>query len=183
MNSHKSTTPNPPASPTSADALNVLAWLERVIEETPETRAIEEEELAKYHLAIALTRAREAAGHTQSTLALELGVRQSLVSRWEHINHNHTIETLLKLMQATGAKLVLGVEVDGEYIAVTPTAERSVVFSEQSYNKMKHQAETAGLTVRELLLASLASQKAAQEPTGAVTNHPYLEHRRDHTPP
>jgi DNA-binding transcriptional regulator YiaG len=74
-------------------------------------------QFTKYHLATALIQAREAAGHSQSSLA-QLGVQQSLVSKWEHINHNHALETLLNLSRATGAKLVLGLEVDGKLIPV-----------------------------------------------------------------
>jgi hypothetical protein len=61
--------------PLGADTLNAIEWLNSILPDTPQMRAIEEEEWTKYNLAIALIKAREAAGHTQSSLAVELGVQ------------------------------------------------------------------------------------------------------------
>ena len=140
---------------------DVLAWLDSILPDTPEMQAIEEEELTKYQLALALIQAREAAGHSQSSLAQELGVQQSLVSKWEHINHTHTLETLLSLTRATGAKLVLGLEVDGKLIPVSPAAKRCVLLSETVYENLEQRGQSVGLTARELLLAPLAVSEPA----------------------
>ena len=140
---------------------DVLAWLDSILPDTPEMQAIEEEELTKYQLALALIQAREAAGHSQSSLAQELGVQQSLVSKWEHINHNHTLETLLSLARATGAKLVLGLEVDGKLIPVSSAAKRCALLSETVHANLEQRGASVGLTARELLLAPLAVSEPA----------------------
>ena len=131
----------------NTEPLDVLAWLETTLPDTPEMQAIELEERTKFNLASALIRAREAAGHTQTTLATEIGVRQSLISKWENINHNHTLETLLALCQATGANLVLGLEVQGELVPVTSAAERCILTAES--NSTQHEsAEQEKLPVK-----------------------------------
>lgn len=144
-------------SPVGANTLNAIEWLNSILPDTPEMRAIEEEENAKYNLAVALTQAREAAGHTQSSLAAELGVQQSLVSKWEKIHHNHTLETLLQLCNATGAKLVMGLEVNGQLLPITSATERCILLSEKTYQQVKHHADAIGLTPREVLLAPIVS--------------------------
>ncbi len=147
--------------PIGADTLDALEWLNSIIVDTPETRAIEEEEWTKYNLAIALIKAREAAGHTQSSLAVELGVQQSLVSKWEKIDYNHTLETLLQICNATGTKLVMGVQIGNEVVPVTRSAERYVLLSETTFKNLQQRAEITGLTPREVLLAPLASVAVA----------------------
>ena len=146
----------------SSDAeLDVLEWLKNHSEETSEKQIIRDEEWIKYNLAAVLSKAREAAGHSQSSLAQELGVQQSLVSKWEHINHNHTLETLLNLSRATGAKLVLGLEVDGKLIPISPAAKRCVLLSETVHANLEQRGASVGLTARELLLAPLAVNEPA----------------------
>ncbi len=140
----------------SNDEIDAIAWLKSQSEETPEKQIIRDEEWTKYNLAEALSKAREAAGYSQSSLAQELGVQQSLVSKWEHINHNHTLETLLNLARATGAKLVLGLEVDGKLIPVSSAAKRCVLLSETVHANLEERGQSVGLTARELLLAPLA---------------------------
>jgi transcriptional regulator with XRE-family HTH domain len=136
---------------------DVLAWLESILPDTPEMRAIEEEENAKFDLAIALSKAREASGHTQSSLANELGVNQSLVSKWEKIDHNHTLETLLALCRATGANLVMGLEINGQLVPVTEATKRCVLLSEKTQKHLEAQAEQSGLTPREVLMAQFVT--------------------------
>jgi transcriptional regulator with XRE-family HTH domain len=122
-------------------------------------RAIEAEELAKYKLAVALSNAREAAGLTQDQLAKKLGVPQSLISRWEHINHNHTLETLLKLCNATDARLVLGLEIKGELIPVTPAAVDCVTLPRRTSSALKARAARSERSVRDELTALFAPRK------------------------
>lgn len=140
----------------SKDTTDVLAWLHSVIPDTPQMQAIADEENAKYDLAMALTKAREAAGHTQTSLAAELGVTQSLVSKWEKINHNHTLETVLALCRATGANLVMGLEVNGQLIPITKATERCVLLSQKTHQQLEQLAQASGLSAREVLLSPLA---------------------------
>jgi transcriptional regulator with XRE-family HTH domain len=142
-------------SPVGANTLNAIEWLNSILPDTLEMRAIEDEENAKYNLAVALTQAREAAGHTQTSLATQLGVQQSLVSKWEKIDHNHTLETLLHLCNATGAKLVMGLEVNGQLLPITSATERCILLSEKTYHQVEQQAHATNLTLHEVLAAPL----------------------------
>jgi transcriptional regulator with XRE-family HTH domain len=148
-----------------ANTLDALEWLDSVLPDSAQMRAIELEERTKYELAMALTRAREASGHTQSSLAEQLNVQQSLISKWEKVNHNHTLETLLHLCQATGAPLVLGLEIGGQFVPVTPAAERCVLLSEQTHTEVKIQADAVGVSTREVLLAPLVTRVKSRRTT------------------
>ncbi len=150
-------TKRPQIKRSSDDELDVIQWLKNHSEETVEKQILRDEEWTKYNLAEALAQAREASGHTQSSLAQELGIRQSLVSKWEHIDHNHTLETLLNLTRTTGAKLVLGFEVKGKLIPISSASERCILLTETVYANLEQRAKSVGLTVQALLLAPLAA--------------------------
>jgi transcriptional regulator with XRE-family HTH domain len=141
----------PRVKKTSQKPMGVLEWLNSIIPDTPEMQAIEAEEIAKYKLADALSKARDAAKLTQAQLAKKLGVPQSLISRWENINHNHTLETLLKLCDATDAQLVLGLVVKDELIPVTPAAEDCVALSKRTSHALKARAARSKRSVQDEL--------------------------------
>lgn len=56
-----------------------------------------------------LTRARKRAGLTQAELARRAGTSQPVISAYEHGRRDPSIETLRRLVRATGAELELGV--------------------------------------------------------------------------
>ena len=60
-----------------------------------------------------LTRARKRAGLTQAELARRAGTSQPVISAYEHGRRDPSIETLRRLVRATGAKLELGVSARG----------------------------------------------------------------------
>ena len=139
--------------------VDIADWLERFVPDTSEMRAVAAEEAAKYQLAVALSEARKKAGLTQTQLAKKMGVPQSLISRWEHINHNHTLETLLKLCEATDAKLVIGLEVADHFLPVTAAAECCVILPEEACETLKERASRATRSVRSELTALLMPQQ------------------------
>ena len=114
-------------------AVDLEKWMIDMIPDTPEAQAIALEEAVKYRLVVALSKARKAAGYTQADLAKKMGVKQSLISRWENVNQNHTLETLLQLCHATEADLVMGLKIGSEFIPITAVAEDCVL------NLDKHQ--------------------------------------------
>ena len=59
--------------------------------------------------AAALTRARKRAGLTQAELARRAGTSQPVISAYEHGRRDPGVETLRRLIRATGAELELGV--------------------------------------------------------------------------
>lgn len=145
---------------------NVLEWLDSVIPDTPEMRAIEREEVALIGLARTLRLARERAGLTQKDLAKRLGVSQSQVSKWENVNANHTLQSILKYLSGLGAEagqegaaeLVLAVRAtNGDYLPVTPLAERTVVLDDNVNRELVARAAKAGKNRRETVADLLAS--------------------------
>ena len=59
--------------------------------------------------AAVLTRARQRAGLTQAELARRAGTSQPVISAYERGRRDPSIETLRRLVRATGAELELGV--------------------------------------------------------------------------
>ncbi len=74
---------------------------------TPEERAGYEEMLRNVRFGYALGGIREQRGLTQQALADIIGVKRSAIARLEGGDHAPTMTTLLKLVQALDAKLVI----------------------------------------------------------------------------
>ncbi len=104
--------------------VDLAKWMKDLIPDTPEMQAIANEEAVKYCLVVALAKARKTVGYTQAQLAKKMGVKQSLISRWENVNQNHTLETLLRLCNAVNAELVIGLKTTDEFIPITAAREQ-----------------------------------------------------------
>jgi transcriptional regulator with XRE-family HTH domain len=107
-------------------SVDLAKWMKDLIPDTPEMQAIANEEAVRYCLVVALAKARKAAGYTQAQLAKKMGVKQSLISRWENVNQNHTLETLLQLCSAVNAELVMGIKTADEFIPITSATEHHI---------------------------------------------------------
>jgi transcriptional regulator with XRE-family HTH domain len=123
-------------------------WIDEMIPKTPEMRAIEIEESIKYHLVVALAKARKAAGYTQAELAKKMGVKQSLISRWENVNQNHTLETLLQLCHAVNAELVIGIKTVDEFIPITSATEHPVSLPQNLILEKPRDSNTVTIPVK-----------------------------------
>ena len=86
---------------------DVIAALEQMIDETPETRRAGKKEALRITLTDAMRKARKRAGLTQAQLAERLGngVSQSWVSKLESANYDHQIESVLDYLDALEAEL------------------------------------------------------------------------------
>lgn len=94
---------------------DVLAFLDEIIPDTPETRRAGKKEALRITLTDAMRTARKRAGLTQVQLAERLGdgVTQSWVSKLESANYDHQIESILDYLDALEAELgitILGKE-------------------------------------------------------------------------
>jgi transcriptional regulator with XRE-family HTH domain len=142
---------------------NVMDWLDELVVSDPEAQAAYEDETLRLRLADALRKAREEAGMTQTMVAEEMGVRQSLISKLERPDHNHTVETALAYLQAVGANLVVAVvTADGQDLIPASTLAENVVLLPKFVSE---EAEARGLSLREHVLCSLAHQETAREMT------------------
>lgn len=65
------------------------------------------EPTAKVTVPILLRKAREAAGLTQSDLAVKLGVTYQAVQKWERSGANPTVATIDRVLRALGRRLEL----------------------------------------------------------------------------
>lgn len=152
--------------------VDVTAWLDSLTPDTLELRAIEREEVALIELARTLRLARERAGLTQKELAKRVGVSQAQISKWENVNANHTVQTILKYLgglgaeagQAGAAELVLAVRAtNGDYLPVTPLAERAVVLDENVNRALVERAVKTGKNRRETVVDLLAGAHLGPE--------------------
>lgn len=88
---------------------NRAAWRRRAAQ-SPEYRA-EQERLAPYEALARMVIARRIRyGLTQEQLADRMGTSESAISRLESAQHRPSVETLEKLGQAFGERIVLGFE-------------------------------------------------------------------------
>jgi transcriptional regulator with XRE-family HTH domain len=71
-----------------------------------------------------ITRARRRAGLTQAELARRAGTSQPVISAYEHGRRDPGVETLRRLVRATGAELELGVGIRRGEELPAPTDDR-----------------------------------------------------------
>lgn len=136
-----------------------MDWLDDVVDADPEARLAAREEEVQLHLARALRLARESVGMTQATVAEASGLRQSMVSRLEKADHNPTLQTVLKYLNAVGAELVVSLLVGDGAFPATEAADRSVTVP----CHVARQAASSGLTLREHVLTCIAKQETRSE--------------------
>ena len=167
---------------------NVLEWLNSLVPDTPEMRAIGREESALIELARALRLAREAAGLTQKQLAKRIGVSQPQISKWEDTVANHTLQSILKYLGGLGAEagqpgaaeLVLAVRAtNGEYLPVTALAERAVILEDKVESKLRERAAWSGKNRLETIADLLENVPVR---AGAYVGHVAVQPEESPTP-
>jgi DNA-binding XRE family transcriptional regulator len=84
---------------------DALAFLDSIIPDTLENRLTERQEIFRIALTQAMRDARKRAGLTQKQLAEKLGVGQSWVSKLESANNDHTFESVIAYLNASGGGL------------------------------------------------------------------------------
>ncbi|OGW61882.1 MAG: hypothetical protein A2V83_04795 [Nitrospirae bacterium RBG_16_64_22] len=89
----------------TVDAVQIL---KRRVAEDRELREIYEEEKVNYQAALAIRKAREAAGLTQAELAKKVGTTQSAISRLEDADYEgHTIKMLERIAEVLKRRVVI----------------------------------------------------------------------------
>lgn len=148
--------------------LNVLDWLKSRLPDTPEMRAIDREERALIELARTLRLARERAGLTQKQLAQRIGVSQAQISKWENVNANHTVQSILKYLNGLGAEsgqqgaaeLIMAVRAtNGDYLPITALAEQAVVLDAHVHQELRERASHSGKNRRETIADLLSGAR------------------------
>ncbi|WP_413174963.1 helix-turn-helix domain-containing protein [Anabaena azotica] len=81
---------------------DVLAFLDSIIPDTPETRLVERQEIFRIALTQAMRDVRKRVGLTQKELSQKLDVGQSWISKLESANNDHTFESVLAYLNALG---------------------------------------------------------------------------------
>ena len=99
---------------------DVLEHLASIIPDTAEMRRVGKEEWLRLALTDAIREARKRAGLSQKDVAKELGVSQGWVSKLESAHYDHQIESVVSLLDAVGAELVMAIKVENEMIPVQP---------------------------------------------------------------
>lgn len=92
----------------TTDALEILR---RRATKDPKLQELYEEEKINFQAALAIHRAREAAGLTQGQLAKRLGTTQSVISRLEDADYEgHTLKMLERIAEALKQRVVIHLE-------------------------------------------------------------------------
>lgn len=136
-----------------------MGWLDGIVKESPAAVAAERQESLKICLAEALRGARNAAGMPQAMLSEASGLKQSVVSRLERADHNPTLESIARYLDAIGADLVLSVLVGDRGFHATEAAQRSVTLPPTVVDA----AAERGLTLSEYVLSCVEAARAIEE--------------------
>lgn len=144
---------------TGQEEHDFMNWLDNLVQEDPSAIAAESEESLKIRLADALRAARSAVGMPQTLVSEVSGLKQSVVSRLEKADHNPTLETIRRYLDAIGADLVLSVIVSGQSHHATEAAERTVTLPVS----IVCEAKERGLTLREYVFSCLEAGRALEE--------------------
>ena len=92
----------------TTDAIEILR---RRAMKDPKLQELYEEEKINFQAAVAIRRAREAAGLTQGQLAKRLGTTQSVISRLEDADYEgHTLKMLKRIAEALKQRVVIHLE-------------------------------------------------------------------------
>ncbi len=92
----------------TADAVEIL---KRRAVRDPKLQALYEEEKINFQAALAVRRAREAAGLTQGQLAKRVGTTQSVISRLEDADYEgHTLKMLERIAEVLNQRVVIHFE-------------------------------------------------------------------------
>jgi predicted transcriptional regulator len=105
----------------ASDALEFFATL---APDTPEARRAGKQEWARLLLTEEMGKARKRAGMTQAEVAERLGVTQGWVSRLEHADHDHTLESVVAYFDAVGADFEFRVTTPSDMVSDTISAAR-----------------------------------------------------------
>lgn len=94
------------------------AFLSEIVQDTPETRLVERQEVFRLALTQAMRNVRKQAGLTQKGIAQRLGVGQSWVSKLENVNHDHTFDSVLAYLNALGADFEIAILLEKRRVAI-----------------------------------------------------------------
>lgn len=157
------------------DDQGAMDWLAELVASDPDAQKAYEDEELRIQLSGALRESREVAGMTQAMVAEAMGVKQSLISKLERSDHNHTVGTVLAYLQAVKAGLVMAVVAANgrDLISATALAENAVLFPEE----VRKQAESMQMSLREYVFSCLAHHHTAYEMkqafSGELRQHMY----------
>ncbi|MBE9142260.1 helix-turn-helix domain-containing protein [Planktothrix mougeotii] len=109
---------------TETNTQDVLAFLDKIIPDTPEMQLIERQELFRLTLTQVMGNLRKNLGLTQAELAEKMGVTQSWISKLESANNDHAFESVLAYLDALGADFEVTILLKGKKVAVIPALLR-----------------------------------------------------------
>lgn len=90
---------------------NAVEILRRRAMKDPELQELYEEEKINFQAALAIRRAREAAGLTQDQLAKKIGTTQSVISRLEDADYEgHSLKMLERIAEALNQRVIIHLE-------------------------------------------------------------------------
>lgn len=131
---------------------NFQNWLKTKVSDEPEVILAGKLEHLRLYLTDAMRELREKAGLTQAQLAEKLGVQQAAVSKLESALKEHKMESVIEYLHALDADLLVAVKKGDELYHVSDN-DRVVLVDVPE--KVTQQAEAAGMSLREYILAAI----------------------------
>lgn len=147
-----------------SDAVEHLA---SILPDTAEMRRVGKQEDLRLALTDALRKTRQHTGMIQSEIATSLGVSQSWVSKLENADYDHQIESVVTLLDALGAELLMAIKIDDAIIPVQPPSNGTKAESGDIFipvpKYLEHEAKAKGMSTRELIFAALESYRWGEQ--------------------
>ncbi|MEH2309873.1 MAG: hypothetical protein V7K35_00190 [Nostoc sp.] len=97
---------------------DALASLNKIVQDTPENRLVEHQEIFRLALTQAMRNVRKRMGLTQKEMGERFGVGQSWVSKLEDINNDHTFDSVLTYLNALGADFEAAILVEKQRVEI-----------------------------------------------------------------
>ncbi|WP_375506589.1 helix-turn-helix domain-containing protein [uncultured Nostoc sp.] len=97
---------------------DALASLNKIVQDIPENRLVEHQEIFRLALTQAMRNVRKRMGLTQKEMGERFGVGQSWVSKLEDINHDHTFDSVLAYLNALGADFEAAIIVEKQRVEI-----------------------------------------------------------------
>ncbi|MFN6559733.1 MAG: helix-turn-helix domain-containing protein [Nostoc sp. ChiSLP01] len=99
---------------------DALASLNEIVQDTPNNRLVERQEIFRLALTQAMRNLRKRLGFTQKEMGERFGVGQSWVSKLEDIHNDHTFDSVLTYLNALGADFEAAILVKKQRVEIIP---------------------------------------------------------------
>ena len=115
--------------------MSCKATLTDLVEALTQSMSVVETAKTALHIELSqiIREARKQLNLSQKELAEKMGVKQSLVSRWESGECNYTIDTLIEIADALGLSVQCPLKIDSQTVSTGPESVKSDAANNSAY--------------------------------------------------